>query len=145
MVGNDNDHTLCCCIRKMDGRARNVYKKSFERKVLKDSMFPKQWFVIYSNEFVIYNFAKYNWIVSYMQLKNTIFWFILNKNRNNICDFIDSYISFILYEENFDEYLHLSQHPRCHKILKMKSLIVILQHISSYPMSCPVWSSKLSG
>ena len=69
MVGNDNDHTLCCCIRKMDGRARNVYKKSFERKVLKDSMFPKQWFVIYSNEFVIYNFAKYNWIVSYMQLK----------------------------------------------------------------------------
>ena len=73
---------------------------------------------------------------------NTIFWFILNKNRNNICDFI---VSFILYEENFDEYLHLSQHPRCHKILKMKSLIVFVRHISSYPMSCPVWSSKLSG
>ena len=65
MVGNDNDHTLCCCIRKMDGRARNVYKKSFERKVLKDSMFPKQWFVIYINEFVVYKLA----IVSYMQFK----------------------------------------------------------------------------
>ena len=41
MVGNDNDLTLCCCKRKMDEIARNVYKKVFRRISVKHFYFPK--------------------------------------------------------------------------------------------------------